>query len=197
MEAFRNAVAAGALVLAIVGFVPYIWAIWRDRNKADGVKPSQTSWIIWFTLTTLTAGGMYQAGTLNGQMAVYVIGDAIVVPMALLWGVRNWKPLDFACLGGAALGLIFWAATSNPLFGIVIGMSITTIGSIPTFVKTWHHPEQEPTTAWVIAASTSALQSLAIPALTWEDTIAPLTYLVIQVFVCGLIFLRPRRLAPA
>jgi hypothetical protein len=193
VETFRNLMTAGAVILAIAGFVPYIWAIWRDRNKVDGVKPSQTSWIIWFSLTTLMAAGMYQSNTLNGQLIVYVIGDCIVVPMALIWGTRNWKKLDYSCLAGAAFGLLLWAATNNPLYGILVGSAITFIGSLPTFVKTWHNPKGEPTSAWVIAASTSALQSLAIPELTLTHATSPLTYLAIQAGICGLIFLRPNK----
>jgi hypothetical protein len=193
VETFRNLMTAGAVILAIAGFVPYIWTIWRDRNKVDGVKPSQTSWIIWGTLTTLTAAGMHQSGTLNGQMIIYVIGDCIVVPMALIWGTRNWKPLDYACLAGAGVGLVLWAATDTPLVAILVGSGITFIGSLPTFGKTWTNPEQEPPSAWVIAASTSALQSLAIPEFTLAHATSPLTYLVIQVGICGLIFLRPKK----
>jgi hypothetical protein len=177
-----------ATILAGVGFIPYILAILRGETK-----PERATWIIWFLLNTLVAGGMLQKHALNGQMVLYVIGDFVVILFAIKYGRGGWSPLDKWCLIGAAVGLLLWYMTNDPLYAIVIGLGIDVIGFVPTVVKTWRHPDQEDRLAWTLALATSLLQSWAIPIWTVEDAAPPITYLIIQFTALFLIIYRPRR----
>lgn len=177
---------AGVLILVAVGV--YIVAIVRKTTR-----PAKATWIIWTVLSFLTAGGMFQSGTLNGQMVAVVAGDVVVVVLALIYGIPGWNTLDKLSLAGAGIGLAFWVATSNPLYAIVISLSINFIGAIPTVVKTWKYPDQESPTTWVLVGISSTLQSIAIPAWTTADAAQPLSYLVIQGALLFLIFVRPKQ----
>src|SRR5665647_1873331 len=97
-----------ALFLAAAGFIPYLWATWRDRHNQSptAVKASKSTWIIYLTLTSLIAGAMWNAGTLSGQLEVYVIGDILVLMIALPYGIPGWSRLDKLCLAGGAVGII-------------------------------------------------------------------------------------------
>src|SRR5689334_7666477 len=110
----KSMISVLAGILFIIGFVPYILAIWRGDTK-----PAKASWIIWASLDTITLAGMFVKGTMNGQILGAVIGAWIVVVLALLYGTSGWTKLDKFCLSGAVLGIVLWQLFSNPVLGII------------------------------------------------------------------------------
>ena len=189
--------------LAILGFVIYIYAIVKDRNRWDpeAAKPNKSTWVVWTVLQWLVAGTMLQAHALSNQIAIYALGDLIVVVLALRYGLpagrilprwRDWETVDRWSLLGAFAGIIVWCLTCNSLAGMVIGLAIVTIGSGPTYVKVWHHPKKESLLAWYVATATSFCASLAIPQWTWEDALPPVCYLLVQASMTA-VMLRPHR----
>lgn len=188
MAAFQQTLSALAGILVFVAVGIYIAAIVRKTTV-----PAKATWIIWTVLSVLTAGGMYQAGALNYQMVAVVAGDIVIVALALKYGSPGWSRLDKYSLAGAASGLALWAVTNNPLYAIVISLSINFIGAVPTFVKTWDYPDQESPTTWIVVAVSSVLQTIAIPHWTIADAAQPVSYLVIQIGLLFLIFARPKQ----
>lgn len=175
-------------ILVIVSVIPYILAIVRRQTK-----PSKASWIIWALLSAITAGGMYQANALNLQIALVALCDLVIVVLAFKHGTLGWTPVERWSLAGTALGIVLWVSTMNPLYAIIIGLAISTIGSVPTFTKTWNYPDLEDSTAWAIMTISSLLQTIAIPAWTPENALQPIVFLGLSIVMCILIFIRPRR----
>lgn len=179
-------------LLAVGAYFPYILAILRRQTK-----PTKSTWIIWTVLSSLTAAGMYQAGALNAQIAIIAFGDFFVVALAFRWGVPGWSRLDIFCLSGAAIGIIGWAVTHNPVVAVLIGLSVTVIGSVPTIVKTWHRPDQEDLTAYSLMVGSCVVQIAAIPAWTITDAAQPIVFLGVAGTILLLILTRPRPQAEA
>lgn len=181
-------------ILVVVALVPYIRAI-----LAGYTRPSKASWIIWCFLTVVTTVGMHQAGSLNFQIAIIAIGDVVVLCLAFKYGTPGWKPVEKWSLVGGAAGVLWWAVTQNPLYGILISQVVNFAGSIPTFTKTWEDPASEDKTAWTIIAISSLLQTIASMMGPWtlEALAQPVTFLVLQVVMVFLIYVRPRRFITA
>lgn len=177
---------SGMLVISAV--VLYIVAILRGFTK-----PSKASWTVWAILCWITAAGMYQADALNIQIAVVAVCDSIIVLLAFKYGNPGWSAVDKWSIAGAAVGIALWVGTGNPLFAVVIALTVNFVGSIPTYVKTWHYPEQESATAWILIGLSSLTQSLAIPAWTVADAAQPISFVAIQAVQLILIFVRPKR----
>jgi len=171
-------------LLIIIGYFPYIRAIFRRETR-----PSKSTWIVWTVLTWLTAAAMYKEGTLNAQITIIALGDLVVVALAFRHGAPEWNRLDFGCLAGAALGICAWVWTNNPLFGIVIGLSVIVVGSIPTIVKTWNYPDQENPTSYALMVCSCVVTIIAIPAWTVANYAQPIVYFI----VAGLILLLTQR----
>ncbi len=175
-------------LLAIAAYVPYVRAILRRQTK-----PSKATWLIWMTLSMLTAGGMYQAGALNAQITVIGLGDILIVLLAFRYGAPGWSRLDRMCMTGAVVGIGSWATTRNPLVAVSIGLSVTVIGSIPTIVKTWHRPEQEDPVAYSLMALSCIAQIAALPvAWTIADIAQPVVFAMTASSILLLILVRPR-----
>ena len=179
---------AVAGVINFVATVLYVLSILRGYTK-----PSRITWAIWTALSLLTAGGMYQSGTLNGQMFAVVGGDIIITTCAFLWGSGGWTTVDRWSLAGTVVGLAFWVATKDPFYAILISLTVNFIGGGPTIVKTWHYPGQESGLAWAVVTLASFIQFLAVTDWTFAAIAQPVSYLGFQVPLLILIYIKPRR----
>lgn len=175
-------------VVNFIATILYVLSIWRGYTK-----PSRVTWAIWTALSLLTAGGMYQSETLNGQMFAVVGGDVIITTCAFLWGSGGWTAVDRWSLAGAAAGLAFWAVTKDPFYAILISLAVNFIGGAPTIVKTWQYPEQESGVAWMVVTLASFLQFLAVTDWRFAAVAQPVAYLGFQVPLLLLIYIKPRR----
>lgn len=130
-----------AIVLAIIGFVPYIVLILRGL-----VKPHVFSWMIWGITTTIIFFAQLEA---EGGMGAWPIGLSgfITIFIAILAYIKRGDAtitkLDWAFLIVALASLPLWYITSNPLWTVVILTTVDMIGFGPTLRKAYHHPFEE------------------------------------------------------
>lgn len=177
-------------ILLIVSHTSYIASIIGGHTK-----PSRATWIIWTSLTWLAAAAMHASGALNVQIAIFCAGDALILLLSAFYGAPGWSRLDIGSLIAAAFGVALWVITNNPLYALLISMLVNTIGTIPTYVKTWRAPEQEDLTAWVLVTFSSFFQACAIPAWTVADALQPILFTVLSVPMVLLILRRRPALA--
>ena len=182
----QNIVSVLAGVLFVVGFVPYIRAIFTGTTK-----PAKASWIIWASLDTITIAGMCAKHSLNGQIIGAVAGAWIVVALSVKYGTKGWTWLDEFCLIGAVLGVVLWKAFSNPTLGIVTSNSIVFLGSIPTFVSAFKDPTKEDKLGWTIFWLSCICAVVAIPKFTFDDAFQPIVFLSIETIMMFLLYIRP------
>src|SRR3989344_4126633 len=183
----REVLSIIAGVLFVIAYVPYVRAIRRGDTK-----PAKASWLIWATLDTITAIGMYVAGTLNGQIIGAVIGVWVVVLFALKRGTPGWTKFDKFCLVGAILGIVLWQVFSNPVLGIVTSLSVVFIGSIPTFSSAWKDPGREDRTAWTIFWLSCVVAVIAVPQWTLADAAQPVIFLTVETIMMYILYFRSR-----
>lgn len=60
-----------SLVVGIVGYLPYVWGIWRRR-----VKPHPLSWLTWGVITSIAAAAQWSGGA--GGAALWVMVSTII-----------------------------------------------------------------------------------------------------------------------
>ena len=138
---YKELLAAAAVVLTFVMFVPYI------RSIRDGrTKPHVFSWIIWALgtfivfLAQLADRGGYGAwpigvsGVITGYIAV------------LAYGRRSDTSItrtDWVFLAIALAAVPSWLVTSNPLLAVVLLTGMDLAGFAPTFRHAFSHPHEE------------------------------------------------------
>lgn len=183
-------------VIFIVGFIPYIRAIWKTRHLPSGypckVEPSKASWIIWASLDTITLGAMLIARTVNGQIIGVAAGAWIVTGIVMKFGKTAWSRLDKFCLAGAIIGILLGFVFSSPLLAMCASMSTSMIGSIPTFVSAYRDPSKEDRAAWTIFWISCVVALFAIPRWTFMDTAQVLTFTAVETVMMALLWIRPR-----
>ena len=127
-----------AIVLAIIGFVPYIALILRGQ-----VKPHVFSWVIWGITTTIIFFAQLEA---EGGVGAWPIGLSgfVTIFIAILAYIKRGdatiSKLDWGFLIVALASLPLWYITNDPLWTVVILTTVDMIGFGPTFRKAYHRP---------------------------------------------------------
>ncbi len=188
----KDALSVIAGLLSIIGTIPYIRAILCGKTK-----PAKASWIIWVILDTIVLAGMFAKHAVNGQILGSTIGAAVIVILALKYGIPGWTKLDKFCFAGAILGIVLWQTFSNPVLGIITSLSVGFLGSIPTFASAWKDPSREDKRAWTIFFIACVCAIIAIPQWTLAHASQPITFFAIQTIIMYILYIRPRSLAKA
>jgi hypothetical protein len=178
-------------LISLLGYLPYVLSILKGRTK-----PNRATWIIWTVIGMLLVASYYFTGDIKAIWVplAFFVGPFIVMILSFFYGQSNWSILDISCLIAAALSLIAWVITGDPLVALLINVFIDFLGAIPTLHKTFLNPETEDLKAWVLFFIGSAINIAAI--ITWDITIIYPLYLVAITFsmVIILLFINPRKI---
>ena len=175
-------------VLSVVALVPYARSIIKGETK-----PAKATWLIWAILDTMVFAGMLAEGTLNGQMPGVIVGTWVVLALAMKYGTPGWTRLDKLCLGATSIGIVLWLVFNNPVWSIVVALSVMSVGSAPTFVSTWRDYTRENKLAWTLVFVSSVAAVLAIPGKwTLANAAQPIVFLAISVVMMFLLHIKPK-----
>lgn len=180
----KEVLSAVSGILTIFCLIPYILSIIAKKTK-----PMKATWLIWASLDTVIFWGMFLEGGANGQIFVSVFGSWLIFFLSLRYGAPKWTWLDKICLAilvVSILAMIF----GNNLISILACLLANCVGAIPTCCSVWEDYRREPRFTWLLAtiASFCALASVS----TWkiEHVAQPLTFIIIQVPIVYLLFVR-------
>ncbi|SBS39855.1 hypothetical protein MSP8887_04038 [Marinomonas spartinae] len=180
-----------AIVLAIMGFVPYIMLILRGQ-----VKPHVFSWVIWGITTTTVFFAQLEA---EGGMGAWPIGlsGVVTILIAILAytkrGDATISKLDWGFLIVALASLPLWYITNDPLWTVVILTTIDMIGFGPTFRKAYYRPFEESRIFFIIMILRNVCSVVALQAYSITTVLFPFCLAV--GFLILLIILQLRRSA--
>ncbi len=173
-------------ILFLAAYVPYIRGVVMKTKR-----PMRSSWFIWAALDTITGASMFAQHAVNPQILASVLGCWAVCVLTLKYGKPGLDALDIACLLLSALGIGLWVMFDSPFLALLMSLSITFIGSLPTFVSAWIDPRDESRPAWLLYALSSAVAILAIPAWTFAAAAQPLTFFLISGIMSAILIARP------
>ena len=138
------------------------------------------TWLIWLILTLLTAGGMYQAGTLGFQMVLIVLCDIVIVVLAIIYRTSGWTITDWKTLIACAVIMIAWALTGNALVAIVLSLIACAVATWPMFEDLYEQPLAESPLPYSIMFIASWMQLFSIETWQWSSALQPAVYISIQ-----------------
>lgn len=164
---------------------------------SNGATPSIGTWLTWTSVSGLTAYGMWSTGTLSPMLIASVGFNCAILAVAIRNALEGtWEPLqplERWCLGLAVVGLVLFIYYQDtcPEIAIVIGVTISVLGSIPTIFKIRAEPQSEDLWAHLCGNASCLVQLLAYPG--WDITrdFQPLVWLLNGLVMTCLI-LRPR-----
>ncbi|MBV8802032.1 MAG: hypothetical protein JO131_03530 [Gammaproteobacteria bacterium] len=159
MTNFAETAGIIAGILSLVGYIPYVF------EAVKGVtRPNQATWIIWTLVGGLLAFSyLAEQGLSSSWLPLgYFVGPFIVACLTFYYGYAGWNKLDIICLVAALLSVIPWFFSKNSSYTLLINIFIDATGAIPTLIKTYHEPETEDFTAWLIFFIANTIQLFAV-----------------------------------
>ena len=189
-QAIFGAVSVGCGILA---FLVY----WRSIYRGE-TKPHMFTHLVWAILASI--GAAAQISDVAGPGAWVSISTAIGCIINAVWayfsGEKNVTRGDWISLVISLSAIPLWLLTQNPLWSIYLISAIDFVAFYPTLRKSWHKPEQEDLSAWVLNAAKLACSIIAMEKISLVTTFYPASFLVLNIFFLGLLVIRRRVLVP-
>jgi hypothetical protein len=157
---YKELLAAAAIVLTFVMFVPYIRSI-----RAGLTKPHAFSWIVWGLATFVVCLAQLADRGGSGAWPIGVSGVITGYIAVLAYRRRadtSITKVDWVFLAIALAALPCWFLTSNPLVAVVLLTGIDLAGFVPTFRVAFLRPHQEHVGFYSLGAVRNALAISAL-----------------------------------
>lgn len=179
-----------AIILALVGFVPYIALIIRGK-----IKPHVFSWVIWGITTTVIFFAQLEAEGGVGAWPIGLSGFVTILIAILAYlkrGDATITRMDWGFLIAALASLPLWYVTNDPLWTVVILTTIDMIGFGPTFRKAYHRPFEDSRVFFIIMIMRNACSVVALEAYSVTTVLFP--FCLAMGFLILLVILQYRRM---
>lgn len=179
-----------ALLLNLIGYIPYVRDIFRHK-----VKPHRVTWGIWTILTTIAA--VNQVLNNGGYSSLFFISTVILVSFVFIlsfrYGMGGASKIDRICLLLALILLIYWVSIKETYISMIMAVIIDGIAAVPTIIKTYHHPKTESYPQWILAGIAGLFTMLAVPRLEWVLLIYPLYVVLMNGVIVAVKYFKERR----
>jgi hypothetical protein len=187
----KEVLGALATAIAVYGYVPYLRDTFRGRTK-----PHAFSWLVWGLMTGIgfVAQVVEGGGAGTWVMGFTALACGVIFVSALFLGEKDITRLDWLCLAGAAVSILLWIITDDPLLSVILITVIDVFGCIPTFRKSYSKPYEETLVTYVLSSVKSAFGLLALQRFTVVTALYPFALVVINAAFVMLFVVRRRQL---
>jgi hypothetical protein len=187
----RELLSISAGVLAVVSSLPYI------LNTAKGkTHPNLVTWLTWTIINGINTVLAWKVGAFPTEIIAgsSAIATITIVCLALRKGTRRYTPFDIVCQALALAGIVVWLATDRPTLGAVITTAVSLLVAVPTWQHAWKAPLHETWETFALGAAANFLTLLSLTTFGLVAVASPMTFLLSDIFLTGVILLRCRRL---
>jgi len=168
---FSVAFGVAAAILALVQYIPYILDVLRGKTR-----PHAFSWFVW----GLPAGIVFFAQLITGGGAgswatgITAILCTLIFLLALFRGEPNITLFDWVCLLSSLAAIVLWAATSNPLWAVILVTIADVLAFGPTIRKSFLKPHEETLNTYVTSGIKWSFSIAALGAFSPTTLLYPL-----------------------
>jgi len=178
-----------AVVIAFVGYTPYL----RDTIIGK-TKPHIFSWFLWSLLSFIAFGLQLTKGAGAGSYANLALGFIAFVLFIFSFknGTKNIKSTDIVSLILAMIAIILWLVINQPIWSIILIVTIDIFSFAPTFVKSWNKPQEETLITWFLNIIRQIFILLSINEINFVTITVPIYALVANIAFFVLLVSRRR-----
>lgn len=179
-------------LLQLVASAPYLRDIMRGTTR-----PQRATWSIWMTLSFVVLASQWASGA-TWSLALTIgqtISCAAIFALAIPRGVGGMSRIEVVLLGIAALGIVGWQISDDPVIATCSVVVADIIGVALMLPKTYRHPDSETVSTFAIGLVSTVFALAAVGSLEPALLIYPVYILIADSVVVALIVLRRRALA--
>jgi hypothetical protein len=181
-----NVVSTLSGVVFLFAFFPYVLAIINKETS-----PRKATWFVWALGDWIVLAGMLTKGVISGLIVSACFGASIIFILSLRHGETGWNFRDKVCVGLSGIAIVLWQYFGESNIGIACSLLALIIAAWPTYVSAWEKPQNEDSKGWIFFNLSSLLGVLAIKHLTFADIAPPVTFMLIDIPMIYLLFVRP------
>lgn len=179
-------------LLQISAVIPYIKEILHGSTR-----PNIVSFALWTFIQTITIAAQLSAGASWSVILLFAttLGTGTIVVLCLMgYGYTEYGITDAMCFVLALVAIIAWQITKQPLVGFILSLAADFIAYIPTFIKTYRHPESEAVFPWLLIVCAAALAAFSTTKLDLANLLYPIYVFIMDGAVVSLAFWGQRAL---
>jgi hypothetical protein len=188
---FDRSLLAGVIasILGIAGLIPYLRDIFLRKTK-----PERAMWWIYTALFALLFFAQVSAGAhyLLIVTATYVLSSTVIAILSVKYGYGSFHLRDGLSLAVAAIGLVLWRLTNNPLIAILMVIIVDFAGFWLTLLKAWHAPHSETLIFWELTLTATVFSVFSAGSWKLSIIIYPIYAVIADVLLVCLIIYRRR-----
>lgn len=181
-----------AIVLRLSAGIRYFVATYRGI-----VKPNPVTWLFWGIAPLIAALAQFQHGYTPATATTLALslGPLAIFVAALRVKGKRWRigAFDIACGGFAAVGIILWQVTSDPVVALIFGILADIAGGIPTVRKAYIAPYTEEALPYALSALSMILTVCTVRDWQFINYGFPVYIFGINALIFTLILLGKRR----
>ena len=181
-------------ILQLAASAPYV----RDILRGTTI-PQRSTWTIWTTLSFVVLASQWASGA-TWSLALTVgqaASCAVIFVLAMRRGVGGVRPVEFALLAIAALGIVGWQIVDDPTVATCSVVIADIIGVALMLPKTYRSPGSETLSTFAIGVVSTICALLALESSEASLLIYPVYILFADAAVVAVIVVRRRALAMA
>lgn len=176
-----------AVIIALIGYVPYFRDIFRGKTK-----PHAYSWLVWGILTGI---GFFGQILNKGGAGAWVTGITALICFTIFFfalkkGERNITFSDKLTLFGAFIAMLSWYLTSNPLSALILVIITDALGFFPTFRKSYHKPKEETMLTFFLNGLKFAIALFALETYSLNTYLYPVYLILANWIFVGMLIVR-------
>ena len=185
-------IAAG--FLSLIDPIPYVRDILRGRTR-----PHRGTWFIWSALgATAFASQLADGASWSlAMVGVQTLSMTLVLALSLPFGTGGVGIVDLSLIGVAALGILGWALSDEPVVATSFVVAADAAGVALMLPKTWRHPWSETLSTFVLASVAGLLSAVGVGAWDASLLLYPAYFAVANGGIAAVIAHRRRAASPS
>lgn len=151
-----------AIMLRLAAGADYLIATVKGR-----VTPNPVTWLFWGLAPMIAFAAQADNGLEPSSWVTFILGlgPLLIFAIAVTKNKKQrWKLglSDMLCGASAALGLILWQITSDPLLALTFGIVADILGGLPTLYKSYRFPETEKALPYFLSLLSMVMTMLSL-----------------------------------
>jgi hypothetical protein len=164
-------------------------------------QPNRVTWLLWAVAPLLAFAVEINKGVGLQSLLTFTVGFGPLMVFVASFvnpkSVWNLTRLDYICGALSLGGTIGWLVTRQGLVALAAAVVADALAGVPTFIKSWRHPESESASVYVGSCINATITLLTVKHFTAYVVTFPLYIAVLafvqSTFVAGRIGPRLRR----
>jgi hypothetical protein len=176
--------------LLLISVIPYFLDIYRGTTK-----PHAFTWTVWGILTTI---GFIVQITSDAGIASLALGITALLNF-IIAGIGFWQKqihftkFDWFSFGGAILAIFLWWLTENPLWAVILLAISDFLGYLPTYKKSYYHPNQETIKTFLMGSLGTLLSIFALANMSIINWLYPAQIVLSNIILILIVLFRRRQ----